>query len=84
MRLKDKLLNNQQFTEEIKKEIKIYLKINDNENMKAQDLWDATKTVLRELYSIKSLPQETRKTLNKQPNLTSNETRKRRTKKPQN
>ena len=47
MRLKDKLLNNQQFTEEIKKEIKIYLKINDNENMKAQDLWDATKTVLR-------------------------------------
>ena len=31
----------------------------------------------REFYSIKSLPQETRKTLNKQPNLTSNETRKR-------
>ena len=38
----------------------------------------------REFYSIKSLPQETRKTLNKQPNLTSNETRKMRTKNPQN
>ena len=33
-------LNNQENTEEIKEEIKIYLEINDNENMTAQNLWD--------------------------------------------
>ena len=41
------LLNNQQITEEIKKEIKIYLETNDNENITTQNLWDALKTVLR-------------------------------------
>ena len=40
-------LNNQQVTEEIKREIKIFLEINDNENMTTQNLWDAAKAVLR-------------------------------------
>ena len=38
------LLNNQQINKEIRKEIKIYLKTNDNENMTTQNLWDAAKT----------------------------------------
>ena len=34
-------------TEEIKGEIKKYLKTNDNENTMTQNLWDAAKAVLR-------------------------------------
>ena len=41
------LLNNQQITEEIKKEIKIHIEKNDNENTKTQNLWDTVKAVLR-------------------------------------
>ena len=41
------LLNHQQITEEIKKEIKIYLKTNDSENMTTQNLWDTLKAVLK-------------------------------------
>ena len=41
------LLNNQEITEEIKKEIKKYLETNDNENIMTQTLWDAAKAVLR-------------------------------------
>ena len=37
------LLNNQEIIEEIKK----YLETNDNENTTTQNLWDATKAVLR-------------------------------------
>ena len=40
-------LNNQQVTEEIKKEIKTFLETNDNENMTTQNLWYATKVVVR-------------------------------------
>ena len=40
-------LNNQQVIEEIKKEIKKFLETNDNENMATQNLWDASKAVLR-------------------------------------
>ena len=39
-------LNNQQVTEEIKREIKKFLETNDNENI-TQNLWDAEKAVLR-------------------------------------
>ena len=46
-RLNNTLLNNQEITEEIKKEIEEYLETNDNENMTAQNLWDAAKAVLR-------------------------------------
>ena len=41
------LLNNQQITEEIKKEIKICIEMNDNENTTTQNLWDTLKAVLR-------------------------------------
>ena len=41
------LLKNQWVNEEIKREIKKYLKTNDNENTTTQNLWDATKAVLR-------------------------------------
>ena len=46
-RLNDTLLNNQEFTKEIKEEIKKYLETNDNENTMTQNLWDAAKAVLR-------------------------------------
>ena len=41
------LLNNQQITEEIKKEIKIHIETNKNENTTTQNLWDSGKAVLR-------------------------------------
>ena len=34
-------LNSEQVTEEIKREIKKFLKTNDNENSTTQNLWDA-------------------------------------------
>ena len=44
-RLNNTLLNNQQVTEEIKREIKKILETSDNENMTTQNLWDAAKAV---------------------------------------
>ena len=41
------LLNNQQITEEIKKEIKICIETSDIENTTTQNLWDSVKTVPR-------------------------------------
>ena len=77
-------LNNQQVTEEIKREIKKFIQTNDNENT-TQNLWDAAKAVLRgKFYSNTILPQETRKTLNRQPNFSPKTTGKIRTKNPQN
>ena len=46
-RLNNTLLNNQHNTEEIKKEIKICIETNENENMSTQNLWDSVKAVLR-------------------------------------
>ena len=46
-RLNNTFLNNQQITEEIKKEIKICIETNENENMTTQNLWDSVKAVLR-------------------------------------
>ena len=40
------LLSNQQITEEIKKEIKIRIETNENENTTTQNLWDTVKAVL--------------------------------------
>ena len=45
-RLKNTFLNNQQITEEIKKQIKICIEMNENENT-TQNLWDTIKAVLR-------------------------------------
>ena len=42
-RLNNKLLNNQQITEEIKKEIKICIETNENENATTPKLWDTVK-----------------------------------------
>ena len=41
------LLNKQQITEEIKKEIKTCIETNENENTTTQNLWDTMKAVLR-------------------------------------
>ena len=46
-RLNNTLLNNQQITEEITKEIKICIEMNENENTTTQNLWDTVKAVLR-------------------------------------
>ena len=40
-------LNNQQVTEEIKREINKFLETNDSGNMTTLNLWDAAKAVLR-------------------------------------
>ena len=39
-------LNNQQITEEIKREIKKFLETNNNESTTTQNLWDAEKAIL--------------------------------------
>ena len=46
-RLNNTLLNNQQITEEIKKEIKICIEMNENENRVTQNLWDTVKGMLK-------------------------------------
>ena len=46
-RLNTTFANNQQVTEEIKREIKQFLETNGNENMTTQNLWGAAKAVLR-------------------------------------
>ena len=46
-RLNNTLMNNQQITEEIKKEIKICTETNENENTTTQKLWDSVNAVLR-------------------------------------
>ena len=47
MEAKNMFLNNQQIIEEIKKEIKICIETNENENMTTQNLWDSETVVLR-------------------------------------
>ena len=62
-RLNNMLLNNQQITEEIKKEIKICIEMNENENTTTQNRWDTVKAMLRGNFT--DIPQETRKKSNK-------------------
>ena len=60
------VLNNQQIIEEIKKEIKICIETNENENTTNQNLSDTVKAVLRgKVHSNTGLPQEIRKKSNK-------------------
>ena len=54
-RLKNMLLNNQQITEEIKKEIKICIETNENKNTTTQNLWYSVKAVLRGRFIAISL-----------------------------
>ena len=70
-------LSNEQVTEEIKEQIKKFLETNDNENITTQ--MHTVKAVLRQ-KSI-AIPQEIRKTANRQPNFTPETTGKRTTKK---
>ena len=77
-RLNITFLNNQQVTEEIKREIKKILETNGNENTTTQNLWECSKSSpKREVYSNTILPQEIRKTSNRQPNFTPKTTGKR-------
>ena len=46
-KLNNTLLNNQQITEEIKKEITICIEMNENEKTTTANLWDSVKAVLR-------------------------------------
>ena len=62
-RLNNTFLNNQEITEEIKKEIKICIEMNENENTTTQNLRDTVKAVLRGRFI--ALPQETKKKANK-------------------
>ena len=63
--LNNMLLNNQQITEETKKEIKVCIETNENENMTTQNLWDSVKAVLRGRFIATSLFQETREKSNR-------------------
>ena len=47
MEAENTLLNNQQITEEIKKEIKMCTETNENENTTTPNLWDTIKAVLK-------------------------------------
>ena len=46
-RLNNMLLNKQQITEEIKKEIKICIEMNENETTTTPNLWDTVKAVIK-------------------------------------
>ena len=61
-RLNNMLLNKQQITEEIKKEIKICIEMKEIENTTIQNLWDTVKSSAKgKVLSNTGLPQETRK-----------------------
>ena len=72
--------NKQQVTEEIKREIKKFLETNDNEHKFSKPMGCSKSSSKREVYSNTILPQETRKTANRQLNFTPKTTGKRRTK----
>ena len=69
-------VNNQQVTEEIKREIKKFLETNDNENSKPMGCSKISSE--REVYSNTILLQEKRKPSNRQPNFIPKTTGKRR------
>ena len=48
--LNNRLLNNQQITEESKSKSKICIETSENENMTTQNLWNSAKAVLRGRY----------------------------------
>ena len=83
MEVNKALLNNQQITEEIKKEIKICIETDENENT-TQTLWDSIKEVLRgRCIAIQAYLKKQEEISNKEPNFTPKATRKRRNEEPQ-
>ena len=65
-------LNNQ----EIKREIKICIEMNENENTTTQNLWDTVKVVLRgKFIAIQAYLKKQEKISNRQLNLTPKTTR---------
>ena len=69
METKQHATKNQWVNDEIKKEIKKYLKINDNEDTTNENLWDATNAVLRgKLIAIQAFLKKRRKISNQQLN----------------
>ena len=52
--LNNMFLNNEQFTEEIKREIKKIPETNSNENMTTQNLWDASESSSKKFIAIQS------------------------------
>ena len=69
------LLNNQQVTEKIKRDIKKFLETNDNENTTTQNLWDAAKAVLRgKFIAIQSYLKKQEKQLGKKRTTTTTKT----------
>ena len=71
------ILNNNQLTEEIKREMKKFLETNDNENITSQNLWDAAKAILRGCIQQYNPTLRNKKTLNRQSNFTCKTTGKR-------
>ena len=70
MRLNNTLLNNQQFTEEIKKEIKICIETNENENTTTpKPVGHCKSSAKGKVHSNAGLPQETRKSQINNPTL---------------
>ena len=64
------MLNNQQITEEIKKEIKICIEMNENKNTTATNLWDTVKAVLRgKFLAIQAYPKKQEKSQKNNPTL---------------
>ena len=75
-------LNNQQVTEEIKREIKKNSRLKWQWKHNSKPMGCNKSSSKREIYSNTTLSQETRKTSNRQPNFTPKTTGKRRTKPP--
>ena len=84
-RLNNTFLNNQQVTEEIKREIK---KISRNKwqwkHDNSKPIWYSKGSAKRKVYSHTILPQKNKKNINRQPNFTPKTTEKRRIKEPPN
>ena len=74
------LLNDQWVNKEIKRKIKKYFGTNENGNTIYQNLWDAEKAILRgKFIAIKSVLRKRK--ISKEPNFTSQGTRKRKKRK---
>ena len=83
-RLNNTFLNNEQVTEEIKREIKKSMEINDNESMTTQNLWDAAKADLRGKFTATQSYLKKQEKHCRQPNFTPKTTGNKRTNTPQN